>query len=163
MTLRGTVAKLGLVQCADDIINGDVHRVGCKLLPADVPRRVYYEDGMAIDRAHIHTAWKMKDAERGTPGMIAILNDRKCQLELAGERLRLRQGIDAHGDYLATKVFDFRHPGLQLHELLLAGPSTRLFIEVHDHFRAAQLSQRERLAGRGRLPTRRSRGAEGDA
>ncbi len=133
MTLRGAVAKLGLLQRADDIVNRDVHRVGRELLPPYASRRVNDEDGMAVHRAHIHPAGKMKDAERGTPGMIAVLNDRKCQLELAGERLRLREGIDAHGDHLAAKVLDLRHPGLQLHELLLAGPSTRLFVEVDDH------------------------------
>lgn len=162
MTWRGTLAKSGLLQRADDIVNRDMHRVGRELLPADASGRVYHEDGMAVDRSHIHTAGKVKDAEGRTPGMIAVLNDRKRQLELAGERLRLREGIDAHGDHLGTKVLDLRHPSLQLHELLLTGPSTRLFIEVDDHLRAAKLSQRKRLAGRGRLPVGRSRGAEGD-
>ena len=156
------MAKSGLLQRADDIVNRDVHRVGRELFPPDASRRVHHEDGMTVDQAHVHAAGKMKDTEGGTPGMIAVLNNRKCQLELAGKRLRLRDGIDAHCDYLATKVLDLRHPGLQLHELLLAGPSTGLFIEVDDHLRAAKLSQRERLAGRRRLPTRGSRGAEGD-
>ena len=161
MTLSGTGAKLGLLQCADDIVNRDVHRVGREFLPADAPCRVHQEDGMTIDRSHVHPAGKMKDAERRTPGMIAVLNNRECQLQLAGQRLRLRKRIHTHGDHLATKVLDLRRPGLQLHELLLAGPSTRLFIEVHDYLRAAKLRQREYLAGRSRLPARRSRGAEG--
>src|SRR5207245_8734921 len=112
VTLRGTGATSGLLQRADNVIKRNVHCVRRKLLPPNPSRRVHDEDGMTVDRAHIHTAGKVKDAERGTPGMIAVLNDRKCQLELAGERLRLRQGIDGHGDHLATKILDLRDPGL---------------------------------------------------
>jgi hypothetical protein len=162
VTLSGRLARLGLLQPADDIVNRDVHCVGGELFPTDMTRRIHHENGMAVHRAHVHPARKMKDTERGTPGMIAVLNDRKCQLELAGERLRLRNGIDADGDHLATKVLDLRQPRLQLHELLLAGPSTRFFIKVDHHLRAAKLSERKRLARRGRLPGGRSRAAEGD-
>ncbi len=163
VTLRGTLAMSGLLQRADNVINRDVHGVGRELLPPNASRRVYDEDRMTVERAHVHTAGKVKDAECRAPGMIAVLNNRKCQLELARERLRLREGIDADSDHLATKGCDLRYPGLQLHELLLAGPSTRLFVEVDDHLRAVKLSQRECLARRGRLPGRRSRDAEGDA
>src|SRR5439155_1026771 len=80
-----------------------------------------------------------KDAEGRTERVVTVLQDGKTQSQLVGERLRHLDRIDADRDHLSSQRLDLLRPVLQLHELLLARPSTSSFIEVHHDLRAAGL------------------------
>src|SRR5207245_5523660 len=127
----GCPARSGLIEGGQDIVHRDMHRIRSELFPAEMAGRIHDEDRMVVDLAHIHTTWKAKDAERRPEGMIAIFDNREAQVQLARHRLRLVNGIDGDPDHLGPGGLDLGQLVLQLHELPLASPSTRPFVEIH--------------------------------
>src|SRR5712691_5494432 len=108
---------------------------------------------MAVNRPHVHTAWKTEHPEAGTEHVISILKDRKSQVELSGKGGRRGSRVGAYSHHLTAGSLDCIQLSLQLHELLLTSASSASFIEVDDQLGAAEIGQRHRapIAGRNRV------------
>jgi len=87
---------------------------------------------MAVNRPHVHAAWKTEHPEAGTEHVISILKDRKSQVELSRKGGRSGSRVGAHAHHLTAGSLDGIQLSLQLHELLLTGASSASFIEVDD-------------------------------
>lgn len=71
--------------------------------------------------------------------MPGVLQDREAEMELGYQRPGRAEWVDGHGDNPTPEPLDLSEAGLQLHELRLARPSARPFVEVEHDFGSAQL------------------------
>lgn len=81
--------------------------------------------------------------------VVAILKDRKSEVEAGCQRGRGIGGVRAYSHNLAARGLDCIQLSLQLHELLSTGASSAFFIEVDDHFVAMKVGERRRVPAAG--------------